>query len=309
MMAAMATYPLMARLPQVRGRLEANAPLRRYSWFRTGGPADVLFEPADEADLCAFLGGLPEDIPVTVIGVGSNLLIRDGGVDGVVIRMGKAMADIRFDGIVALAGAGAPDIALASKARDMGVAGLEFLRGVPGTVGGAVFMNAGAYGSAVADILLDARITDRQGRIRTWTAEALGFSYRKSRLGVDDIVLSARFQGWPGTKEAIKARMDAIGAERELSQPLRSRTGGSTFKNPPGMKAWELIDRAGCRGLKVGEAEVSQKHTNFLINRGDATAADIEALGEEVRRRVKAQCGVELEWEIRRIGRYVEAQT
>lgn len=304
MMAAMAKGSLIERLPAVRGELTAHAPLRRYSWFRTGGPAEVLFEPADDADLCAFLADIPKDVPLTVIGVGSNLLIRDGGVDGVVIRLGKPLANISFDGDIVTAGAGASDFAVANKARDKSIAGLEFLRGIPGSVGGAVFMNAGAYGRAMNDIVLDARVSDRQGHVSIWTAKDLGFSYRSSALESDHFVLSARLQGKPGDKAEIAARMKVISTERELSQPLRSRTGGSTFKNPQGMKAWELIDRAGCRGLRVGDAEVSEKHTNFLINRGKATAFDLETLGEEVRYRVMDHCGVELQWEIRRIGRF-----
>lgn len=304
MMAAMAKGTLMDRLPAVRGTLTAYAPLRRYSWFRTGGPAEVLFEPADDADLCNFLAGTPTDVPLTVIGVGSNLLIRDGGVDGVVIRMGKTMASLSFDDDIVTAGAGASDFSVANKARSKSIAGLEFLRGIPGSIGGAVFMNAGAYGQAVSDTIIDARVADRQGRVRIWTVEELGFAYRSSVLGANDIVLSARLQGRHGDKDEIAARMKAISMERELSQPLRSRTGGSTFKNPPGMKAWELIDRAGCRGLRIGDAEISEKHTNFLINRGKATAFDLETLGEEVRYRVLDQLGVELQWEIRRIGRF-----
>ena len=294
---------LMDRLPPVRGRLQSHVSLARYSWFRTGGPAEIFFEPADEADLCAFLRALPADVPLTVLGLGSNILIRDGGLDGVVIRLGKSLGDIRCDDMDLVAGAGASDFAVANLARDRGVAGLEFLRGVPGSIGGSVRMNAGAYGRDMADILVAARIVDRFGTVRQRKAGELGFSYRHSAFDEGDIVLSAHLRGLPGAPDAIAARMASISAERDLAQPLRTRTGGSSFKNPPGEKAWRLIDQAGCRGLTRGDAQVSEKHTNFLINKGMASADDLEKLGEDVRARVKALCGIDLEWEIRIIGK------
>jgi UDP-N-acetylmuramate dehydrogenase len=296
MAAAIASTPM-------RGRLTADAPLAPLIWFKAGGPAERLFEPADPDDLAAFLAELPADVPVLPLGLGSNLIVRDGGVPGVVIRLGKAFAGVAVEGGNVRAGGGAPGIAVASAARDASLAGLEFLRGIPGTAGGAVRMNAGAYGRDVSDILVEATVVRRSGRIETLSAPAFGFSYRHSALPADDVVIEALFRGTPGDKAAIAAEMDRIAAEREASQPLRSRTGGSTFKNPPGQKAWALVDAAGCRGLQIGGAQVSSKHTNFLINTGNATSADIEALGEEVRARVKAQSGVELEWEIERVGR------
>ena len=303
MMTAERLRPLVERLPVVRGRVMPNASLARYSWFRTGGPAEVLFEPADEVDLAEFLAALDPATPVTVIGVGSNLLIRDGGVAGVVIRLGKPFATIGIDGEEIVAGAGATDIAVAHAAQRAGLAGLEFLRGIPGTVGGAVRMNAGAYGRETADVLSSARIVLRSGALRTLATCEIGFSYRRSALPPGAIVVAARFRGRPDDPAAIAARMDEITAAREATQPVRTRTGGSTFKNPPGARAWELIDAAGCRGLRRGDAMVSEKHANFLVNTGRARAADLEALGEEVRRRVHEATGVMLEWEIERIGR------
>jgi len=240
---------------------------------------------------------------VLAVGVGSNLIVRDGGVPGVVVRLPKALAKVTVEGDLVRAGGAAMGITVASAARDAGLAGMEFLRGIPGTIGGAVRMNAGAYGRDTSDILLEATVATRDGAVETWPAQRFGFTYRHSSLPDGHIVVEARFRGQPGDKAAITAEMDRIAAEREASQPLRSRTGGSTFKNPQGSKAWELVDRAGCRGLMVGKAQVSEKHANFLINTGGATSADIEALGEEVRRRVKANSGVDLEWEIERIGR------
>jgi UDP-N-acetylmuramate dehydrogenase len=285
-----------------RGRVTASAPLAPLTWFKTGGPAAILFEPADVADLSDFLAEIGTGSPLMAIGLGSNLIVRDGGVDGLVVRLGKAFAGIAVVDRFVRVGGGAPGIAVASAARDASLAGLEFLRGIPGTAGGAVRMNAGAYGRDVADILVEATVVRRDGRIETLSAAELGFSYRHSALPDGDVVVEAVFRGTPGDKVAITAEMDRIAAEREASQPLRSRTGGSTFKNPPGHKAWALVDAAGCRGLRLGGAQVSDKHTNFLLNTGDATSADIEALGEEVRRRVKAQSGVDLEWEIQRVG-------
>jgi UDP-N-acetylmuramate dehydrogenase len=291
------------RLPVVRGTLTANAPISDLIWFRTGGPAQYLFEPADTDDLAQFFAHCPADIPIYPIGLGSNLIVRDGGVDGVVVRLGKAFSSVVVDGDILTCGGGTPGILVASTAREHALAGLEFLRGIPGTVGGAVKMNAGAYGRETADILVDAQVAMRDGTIKTMRAENFGFTYRHSDLADDAIIISARFRAVAGDKAAIAAEMDRIAQEREASQPLRSRTGGSTFKNPPGRKAWQLVDAAGCRGFRIGGAQVSEKHTNFLINTGDATAADIERLGEEVRRRVKEQSGITLEWEIARIGK------
>lgn len=290
-------------LPSVAGTITANAPLAPLVWFKTGGPAQWLFEPRDADDLSRFLSGLDRDIPVWPLGLGSNLIVRDGGVPGVTIRLGKAFAKVAvgIDQHIA-AGAGAPGILVASTARDAEIAGLEFLRGIPGTVGGAVRMNAGAYGREVADILVSADVVLRSGERATLDAAALGYSYRHSELPDGAVVVGATFRGVAGDKAEIGAEMDRIAAEREASQPLRSRTGGSTFKNPAGDKAWRLVDAAGCRGLQRGDALVSEKHCNFLLNLGNATSADIEALGEEVRAQVKAQSGITLEWEIQRVG-------
>jgi UDP-N-acetylmuramate dehydrogenase len=309
MMAALKHTPhLIDRLPAVRGRLSADAPLAQITWFRVGGPAEVLFRPADIDDLASFLAAKPADVPVTVIGVASNLLVRDGGVPGVVVRLGRGFVDVTAGGTTVLAGAGALDGNVALVARNAGIAGLEFLSGVPGTIGGALRMNAGAYGSEMKDITVSANALDaRGGRHRVDLAQ-LGFSYRHCDVAEDWIFVGAELKGTAGEPDAIQARMEEITHQREASQPVRTRTGGSTFANPPnpegrtGHKAWELIDRAGCRGLRRGEAMVSEKHTNFLINTGNASAADIEGLGEEVRRRVREQFGVELHWEIRRIG-------
>jgi len=288
----------------VRGKLTKDAPLGKLVWFKSGGPADWLFEPADLEDLTSFLQGLEEGTPVMAIGLGSNLIIRDGGVPGVVVRLGKAFSsvEVRRDNIIECGG-GAPGILVSSTARDAGIAGLEVLRGIPGTVGGFVRMNGGAYGREVADILVDCDVVFPNGDCVNIPAEDLDYTYRHSRLPEGAIVVAARFQGDPGDPEAIGKEMDRIAAEREASQPLRTKTGGSTFKNPEGHKAWQLVDEAGCRGLKVGGAQVSEKHANFLINTGDATSSDIEGLGEEVRRRVSEKTGVALEWEIKRVGR------
>ncbi len=290
-------------LPSVRGKFEVNAPLDKLTWFRVGGRADILFTPEDSTDLSAFLKQISDDMAITPLGVGSNLLIRDGGIAGAVIRFGKKFSSIAIEGNEIIAGAGAPDIAVAGAARDAYLAGLEFLRGIPGTIGGAVKMNAGAYGAEISDILISAEIMDRNGDIHELTPDDLQFSYRHSSITDDMICLSVRLKGTPGEKNEIADRMQAIADAREESQPLRTRTGGSTFKNPEGDKAWSLIDGAGCRGLKVGGAMVSEKHCNFLINTGDATADDIEELGEEVRRRVMNNSGVDLKWEIRIMGR------
>ncbi|MDP6351705.1 MAG: UDP-N-acetylmuramate dehydrogenase [Alphaproteobacteria bacterium] len=295
---------LIDRLPPARGRLQANFALHRLSWFRVGGAAEVLFSPADEDDLAAFLAARPADVPVTVLGAGSNLLIRDGGIDGVVIRLLPGLSRIRVDGASVVAGAGALDLSVAKVACEAGIGGLEFLSGVPGTIGGAVRMNAGAYGGELAGVIESASAIDRSGQRHDLDVAALGLSYRRSALPEDWIVTEARLAGVAADPEAIAARMAGIAAARETGQPIRARTGGSTFVNPPGAEAWALIDAAGCRGLRRGGAMVSEKHCNFLINTGDATAADIEGLGEEVRRRVHRHSGVRLEWEIRRIGRH-----
>lgn len=299
-------------LPKVRGRLTARAPLAPLVWFKAGGTAQWLFEPADADDLGTFLRELDPQVPVTALGLGSNLIVRDGGIPGVVVRFGKAFAGVKlleqkfgdFSGPPTMlhAGPGASGISVASAARDAGIAGLEFLRSIPGTVGGFVRMNAGAYGREVSDILKQAYILHRNGEPGCLSADELGFTYRHSELPEGALVVGAVLAGEPGEPKAIGAEMDRIAAEREASQPLRSRTGGSTFKNPPGTRAWKLIDAAGCRGLRQGDAQVSEKHCNFLLNLGSAKAADIEALGEEVRRRVFDHSGVMLEWEIQRVG-------
>lgn len=302
MMALATVHPhLIDRLVKPRGRLVADAPLGPQTWFRTGGPAEVLFRPADVEDLASFLAALPADVAVTVLGVGSNLLVRDGGVKGVVIRLMRGFAAITVDGRDVVSGAGALDLNVALTARDHALAGLEFLSGIPGTIGGAVAMNGGAYGGELSQVLVSAEAVDRAGVVHRVGAADMGFGYRHNEAPADWIFTSARLRATPGDQLAIARRIAEIDAARTESQP-RSRTGGSTFVNPPGHKAWELIDRAGCRGLRIGEAQVSEKHCNFLINLGTATAADIEALGEEVRRRVFAHSGVRLEWEIKRIG-------
>ena len=293
----------VALQPDVRGKLKADAPLAPLVWFKSGGNAQWLFEPADEADLAGFLKQLDPDVPVIALGLGSNMIVRVGGVPGVVVRLGKAFAKIeRPDEVTLECGGGASGILVSSTARDAGIAGLEFLRGIPGTVGGFVRMNGGAYGREVQDILVSARVALRDGRVEEWPAERLGYTYRHSELPEGAVVVSAAFRGTPGQPEAIGAEMDAIARAREESQPLRSRTGGSTFKNPPGHKAWALIDAAGCRGMMLGGAQVSEKHCNFLLNLGEATSSDIENLGEEVRRRVSRKTNIMLEWEIQRVG-------
>ncbi|OYY13095.1 MAG: UDP-N-acetylenolpyruvoylglucosamine reductase [Rhizobiales bacterium 35-68-8] len=293
---------LAARLPDLRGRLTANAPLAPAIWFRAGGPAQVLFEPADTDDLAYALGALPADLPVTVVGLGSNLIVRDGGVPGLVVRLGKAFSAIAVEGTRIRAGAGAADVKVARAAAEAGLGGLSFLRGIPGAIGGALRMNGGAYGGEVKDVLVSCRAVWRDGHVREIAAADMGFTYRHCAVPEDLIFTEALFEGVPGDREAIAAEMDRITASREATQPVKSRTGGSTFKNPDGHKAWQLVDAAGCRGLTLGRAQVSELHTNFLLNLGGATAAEIEGLGEEVRRRVRETSGVELQWEIRRIG-------
>ena len=286
-----------------RGRLTPAAPLAPLVWFKSGGAAEWLFEPADTDDLAAVLRELDAAVPVMALGLGSNLIVRDGGVPGVVVRLGKPFAKVeQADATTLRCGGGASGILVSSTARDAGIAGLEFLRSIPGTVGGFVRMNGGAYGRETADVLVEAEVVLRSGERRVLAAAELGYTYRHSDLPEGAIVVSATFRGTPGEPAAIQAEMDRIAAAREASQPLRSKTGGSTFKKPPGEKAWELVDRAGCRGRRRGEAQVSEKHTNFLLNLGNATSAEIEALGEEVREAVREKTGVTLEWEIQRVG-------
>ncbi len=294
---------LLGRLPGVRGRLEANSPLADLTWFRVGGPAEVLFTPADEADLAEFLKAMPQDIPVTVIGVGSNLLVRDGGVPGVVIRMGRGLAEVSLgeDNRIR-AGVAALDVRVARFALEHGIDALTFLRGIPGTIGGALRMNAGAYGGETKDVLVEARAVDRSGNIHVLSNADMKFSYRHSGAPEDLIFTAALLQGRTGNRDEIAAAMDKITESREATQPVKTRTGGSTFKNPPGHKSWQLIDKAGLRGFAIGPAKVSELHCNFLINEGGATAAQIEELGETVRSRVKQNSGIDLDWEIKRIG-------
>jgi UDP-N-acetylmuramate dehydrogenase len=289
-------------LPPVRGSYTENAPLKDLVWFRAGGEAETLFRPADANDLAAFLSAKPEGVAVSVIGVGSNLLVRDGGIPGVVIRLPAAFGKATAESNRIRAGAAALDANVARLAADKGIAGLEFLRGVPGTIGGALRMNAGCYGSEIKDILVEASALDGKGNIVKLTRADMGFTYRKSALPDDYIFIEAVFEGARGAPDDIRARMNKLVEDREASQPVKTKTGGSTFKNPEGHKAWQLIDEAGCRGLMRGDAQVSEKHCNFLINTADAKAADIEGLGEEVRARVKAKSGVTLEWEIKRVG-------
>ncbi len=293
---------MIAILPSLRGRVQEAFPLGPTTWFRVGGPAEVLVRPADVDDLCSFLAALPHEVPVTVIGAASNLIIRDGGVNGVVIRLARGFSDIiiETDGVVA--GAATLDVTVAEHAAEAGLAGLEFLSGIPGSIGGAVAMNAGAYGDDIASCLDWADLVTRDGSLIRRDAGQLGFGYRHSSVPPGAVVVRARLRARPGEAASIATRMAEIRAAREATQPVRARTGGSTFRNPEGQKAWELIDAAGCRGLTQGGAQVSEKHCNFLLNTGDATAADLEGLGEQVRARVRTSSGVELHWEIRRIG-------
>ncbi len=293
---------LAALMPDLRGTLEADKPLAPFTWFRTGGPAEVFFAPADEADLAYFLTQCPRELPLLTIGLGSNLLVRDGGVEGVVIQLGKPFASLQIDGTIVTAGAGVPDVKIASAAAEAGLAGLAFLRGIPGSVGGLLRMNGGAYGRETADVLIDARGLDRAGQLRCYTCEDMGFTYRHCGVDAEVIFTEARFRGVPGDPDAIRKDMADITAARAATQPVNTRTGGSTFKNPIGAKAWQLVDAAGCRGLTKGDAQVSELHTNFLVNRGQATTAELEDLGELVRARVLATSGVSLEWEIARVG-------
>ena len=294
---------LRARMSQLRGRLVANQPLAEFTWFRVGGPAQLLFMPEDEDDLSYFLAHLPHEVPVAVVGLGSNLIVRDAGVPGVVIRLGRGFSNVRAEeGARIRAGAAVPDVKVARTAQDAAIAGLAFLRGIPGAIGGALRMNGGAYGGETKDALIAARGVDRNGHVHVFNGAEMSYSYRDCGVPDDVIFTEALFQGTAGDPAIIAAEMDRITESRETTQPIKSRTGGSTFKNPPGHKAWRLIDAAGCRGLTIGAAQVSELHCNFLINRGGASAADIESLGETVRSRVRETSGVELEWEIKRIG-------
>lgn len=304
-MAAAAMTPTAGAydLPPARGRIAFDAPLARFTWFRVGGAADVLFRPADAQDLCDFLAALDPAIPVWPLGVGSNVIIRDGGVEGVAVLLRGPFVDIEIDGTTVISGAGALSANVARKAADAGLGRLEFLSGVPGSVGGAVRMNAGAYGGETKDVLVWAEVAGRGGKLQRLDARGLELAYRHSNLNADDIVVRAAFKGAPDDPAAVRQRLLDVQAQREASQPLRVRTGGSTFRNPDGGKAWELIDAAGCRGLRIGGAHVSHKHCNFLIADDGATASDIEALGEAVRKRVQEKTGVALQWEIKRIGR------
>jgi UDP-N-acetylmuramate dehydrogenase len=294
---------LKSRLPQLRGRLLADEPLAPLTWFRVGGPAEALFMPEDEDDLAGLLANLPQEIPVIVVGLGSNLIVRDGGVRGVVVRLGRGFNAVTVEGDHRIrAGTAVPDVKVARAAQEAGIAGLSFMRGIPGGIGGALRMNGGAYGRETKDALIEVRAVDRQGRVHVLSNADMHYAYRHCGAPEDLIFTQALFQGSAGDTAAIAAEMNAITEAREATQPIKSRTGGSTFKNPPGQKAWQLIDAAGCRGLIVGDAQVSELHCNFLINRGNATAADIETLGETVRKRVKETSGVTLDWEIKRIG-------
>lgn len=296
---------IRASAPDLRGRLLANQGLSGLTWFRVGGPAQILFTPADDEDLAYLLSKLPEEMPVTVIGLGSNLIVRDGGIPGVVVRLGgKAFGEIAMEGGDRLrAGTAVPDVKVARAAADASLDGLAFYRGIPGSIGGALRMNAGAHGGETTDVLVSVRGVTRKGEIVTLSHAEMGFTYRNSAASTRDIIFtSALFQGRPGDQAEIQAEMDRVTQAREAAQPIKERTGGSTFKNPEGGKAWKLIDAAGCRGLRVGGAQVSEMHCNFLINTGGATAADVEGLGEEVRRRVKENSGFELQWEIKRLG-------
>nr|WP_294811209.1 UDP-N-acetylmuramate dehydrogenase [uncultured Sphingomonas sp.] len=294
-------------LPPVRGKLTHGAPLAPLVWFKSGGAAEWLFEPADADDLSDFLFALDPSVPVMGLGLGSNMIVRDGGVPGVVVRLGKPFATVeQLDSTTLKCGGGASGILVSSKARDAGIGGVEFLRSIPGTVGGFVRMNGGAYGRETSDVLIECEVVRRSGERTVLPLDALGYTYRHSELPRGAIVVSATFRGHVDEPAAIQAEMDRIAVAREESQPLRSRTGGSTFKNPEGNKAWALIDAAGCRGLRRGDAQVSEKHCNFLLNLGNASSGDIEALGEDVRAKVKAQSGVALEWEIQRVGMFAD---
>lgn len=294
---------LISRLPSIRGKLRENAELAKACWFQVGGPAEVLFRPEDADDLAHFIADKSEDIPVTVLGVGSNLLVRDGGIDGVVIRLGRGFVDCRVEDDRVIAGAGCLNSNVVIMAQQYGISGLEFLSGIPGGIGGALAMNAGAYGAETKDILIEAEVIDGDGKVHTVTADKLGYSYRHSSAPEEWIFTKAVLQGRKEKPAVIAAVIEKIAHERVSTQPVRSRTGGSTFKNPPEKKAWQLIDEAGCRGLTVGGAQMSELHCNFMINTGNATAADLETLGDTVRKRVFDYSGVMLEWEIKILGK------
>jgi UDP-N-acetylmuramate dehydrogenase len=297
------TADLAARMPDLKGRLTANAPMSAITWFRVGGPAQVLFSPTDEADLAYFLSRAPADLPVTVVGLGSNLLVRDGGIPGVVIRLGRGFADAKVEpGHRLRVGTALPDVKASRAAADAGIAGLAFYRGIPGSIGGALRMNGGAHGSETKDVLVEARAVDRQGNIHVLSLADMQMTYRHCGVPSDWIFTEALYEGKPGDQAEILKQMDEVAEYREKNQPIKERTGGSTFKNPPGHSSWKLIDAAGCRGYRVGGAKVSEMHCNFLINDRDATAEDIETLGETVRARVKASSGITLHWEIIRLG-------
>lgn len=297
------TAEMSARMPDLKGRLSANVLLSGITWFRVGGPAQLLFSPADEADLAYFLSRAPADLPVTVIGLGSNLLVRDGGIPGVVIRLGRGFSEISAEpGHRLRAGTAVPDVKVARAAADAGIEGLAFYRGIPGSIGGALRMNGGAHGSETKDVLVEARAVDRQGNVHVLSLADMGFSYRHCGIPTDWIFTEATFRGRPGKTAEILKQMEGVAQYREENQPTRERTGGSTFKNPPGHSAWKLVDAAGCRGFRIGGAKVSEMHCNFLINDGEASAEDIERLGETVRARVRANSGVTLQWEIVRLG-------
>jgi len=303
MMAKLDGEKLLARLPKPRGRIEANAPLADLTWFRVGGPAEVLFTPADEDDLASMLKATPADVPVYVIGVGSNLLVRDGGVPGMVIRLGKGFAETTLEpGHRIRTGTAVPDVRVARFALDHSIGELTFLRGIPGTIGGALRMNGGAYGRETKDVLIEARAVDRRGSLHVLSNADMQYTYRHCGAPEDFIFTQALLQGAAGDKDEIARAMNEVTERREATQPIKSRTGGSTFKNPPGHKSWQLIDQAGLRGFAIGPAKVSELHCNFLINEGGATAAQIEELGETIRQRVKTTSGIELDWEIKRIG-------
>jgi UDP-N-acetylmuramate dehydrogenase len=293
---------LKTQMPKLRGRLLPNQSLAEFTWFRVGGPAQIVFMPEDEGALSYFLANLPSEIPVAVIGLGSNLIVRDGGVPGAVIRLGRGFNEVAIEDTRVRAGAAVPDVKVARAAQEAGIAGLSFMRGIPGGVGGALRMNGGAYGRETKDALIEARAVDRKGNVHVLKNSDMGYTYRHCGVPADFIFTQALYEGEPGDPAVIVAEMEKITESREATQPIKSRTGGSTFKNPVGQKAWQLIDAAGCRGLKVGGAQVSELHCNFLINNGGATAADIETLGETVRKRVQENSGVELQWEIERVG-------
>ena len=297
------TGDLKSRMPELRGRLTANAPLSSITWFRIGGPAQVLFAPADEADLAYFLKHAGTDMPVFVIGLGSNLLVRDGGVPGIVIRLGRGFSEVEAQGTRITCGTAVPDVKVARAAAEAGIAGLSFYRGIPGSIGGALRMNAGAHGTETKDVLVSARAVDRQGNVHLLSNADMKFTYRHCGVPADWIFTSATFEGKPGDHDEIQKEMEEVAEYREKNQPVRERTGGSTFKNPPGHSAWKLVDAAGCRGFRVGGAKVSEMHCNFLINDSQASGEDVETLGETVRARVKAASGITLEWEIIRLGK------